>query len=487
MPSDTVPRQSLIVASNRLPFVFTKRRAQWRVEPGAGGLVTALVPVLQRRGGTWIGWPGTSEGEAAKLQHVIPEAVRDVPYRIVPVALTAEDIQGFYYGFSNEVLWPLLHDLQTRCVFEPAHWCAYRRVNRKYAEKIAEAAERGDLIWVHDYHLMAVARELRAFGVDAKLGFFLHTPFPAEEIFVKLPWRRELVEALLAYDLIGFQTLRDRRNFEQCVRALIQGASFEGRGRVESCRVGNSEATLGVFPISIDVATFERLAQSDVVAEKTRRLKRQLLDRTLILGVDRLDYTKGILERLSAFRHALERYPDLRQNATLIQIAVPSREHIEEYQKLKADVEQLVSQINGRFTRAGWVPVHYLHRQLERSDLVACYRASEIALITSLKDGMNLISKEYCVSRVDEDGVLILSEFAGSAAQLHKGALLVNPYDVEGTAEAIYEAYRMDREEQQRRMRRLRKIVRKYDIHWWCEAFLQAASGACDESAPPPK
>lgn len=474
----------LIVASNRLPFVLTKGEGGWRVEPGAGGLVTALVPVLRGRGGLWIGWPGTPEAAVDELHQVLPRATRDAGYSVVPVALTAEEVSGFYRGFSNEVLWPLFHDLQTRCVFEPSYWHAYRRVNRKYAEVLAEHAGKGDFVWVHDYHLMGVGEALKELGCEATLGFFLHTPFPAEEIFSKMPWRQPLLGDLLAFDLIGFQTLRDRRNFERCVRALVKGAAFAGRGRVKSCALEGHQVKLGVFPIGIDAEAFERLAQSDEVAEKARGLRRELPGRKLILGADRLDYTKGIVERLRAFEDALARRPELRRRVTLIQIAVPSREHIAEYRELRAEIERLVGEINGRYTQAGWVPIHYLHRQLDRPDLVACYQASDVALITSLKDGMNLISKEYCASRIDEDGVLILSEFAGSAAQLHKGALLVNPYDVEGVADALRRAFHMEEGERRRRMRRLRKIVKRYDVHWWVEAFLEAAPGRPPEGRP---
>lgn len=440
-----------------------------------------MVPVLERRGGLWIGWPGTSEEEVDELKDVIPEATREADYSVTPVALSEEDVRGFYHGFSNEVLWPLFHDLQARCVFEPSYWHTYRDVNRKYAERIAEHVQGGEFIWVHDYHLMTVGSELRELGVEGTYGFFLHTPFPAEEIYKKMPWRQEILEGLLSYDLIGFQTLEDRRNFERCTHDLVKGVEFEGRGRVKLCRCRGREVKLGVFPISIDVEAFERLAADPDVEEKARGLQRELPNRKLILGADRLDYTKGIVERLNAFDKALERYPGLRRQVTLIQIAVPSREGIREYQELKAEIERLVGKINGRYTQAGWVPIHYLHRQLDRPDLVACYRASHIALITSLKDGMNLISKEYCASRVAEDGVLILSEFAGSASQLHKGAFLVNPYDVEGVADAIYRAYELDDESQRNRMSRLRKIVGKYDIHWWVEAFLGAARGEAGE------
>ena len=478
--------QRLIVVSNRLPFAFRQANGQWIAEPGAGGLVTAMVPVLERRGGIWIGWPGTTESEAEELRTEIPRATQDANYTVVPVPLSETEKKGYYEGFANEVLWPLFHDLQTRCVFEPSYWHTYRAVNRKFAEVVAEYAERDDFIWVHDYQLMCLGDELRQLGVDNKIGFFLHTPFAAAEIYHKLPWRSDLLQAMLAYDVVGFQTIRDRRNFEACLYDLLDEVAVEeeDRSRVKAATPadGDHDVKLGVFPISIDVEHFEQLAQTASVEGKMDGLRREYPNRTLILGADRLDYTKGIPERLRAFREALERYPDLRGKVSLIQIAVPSREGISEYRELRAEIARLVSEINGQFTRTGWVPIHYLFRQLDREDLIATYRASDVALITSLKDGMNLISKEYCTSRVNGDGALILSEFAGSASQLQHDALSVNPYDRVGTAEAIYEACHMSWDEQNRRMKRLRAIIRRHDIHWWVEAFLRAAR---DEASRP--
>ena len=477
MAISTTEQQRLIVVSNRLPFVFRKTGGGWTAEPGAGGLVTAMVPILERRGGLWIGWPGTTASEAEELKDEIPQATADANYQVVPVPLTEREKKGFYEGFANEVLWPLFHDLQTRCVFEPEYWETYQQVNRKYAEFVAEHVEPGDFIWAQDYHLMCLGKELRELGVDNKIGFFLHTPFAAAEIYHKLPWREAILEAMLAYNIVGFQTRRDRRSFEQCLRELVANVGIRGdRRRVKRAVTADSdrEVKLGVFPISIDVAHFEQLAQTTNVESKMEGLRREYPDRTLVLGVDRLDYTKGIPERLRAFREALERYPELRGDVSLIQIAVPSRESISEYRELRAEIARLVSEINGQYTRAGWVPIHYLFRQLNREDLVATYRASDVALVTSLKDGMNLISKEYCTSRVNDDGVLILSEFAGSASQLQHDALAINPYDRTGTADAIYEACHMSWDEQNRRMKRLRAIIRRHDIHWWVEAFLRA-------------
>lgn len=433
-------RDRLVVVSNRLPFVFERDAdGRWLGKEGAGGLITALLPVLSDRGGVWIGWPGTADA-GADLEQAVSEASREAGYSLRPVMLEAEEVHNFYQGFSNEVIWPLFHDLQSLCCFDPSYWHTYQQVNRKFAAAVISESGDDDFIWVHDYHLMNVALEARAMGCCARLGFFLHIPFPSPDIYLKLPWRLPLLRALLAYDLIGFQTPSDRRNFVQCVRQLEPDVDVQGKGNVVTLRQVDHTARAASFPISIDYATFFRQAQAPAIVEKAAEIRRLLPRRKLILGVDRLDYTKGIPHRLQAFRNALDRYPQLRERVSLIQVVVPSRVDIPEYHDLKVQIEQLVGEINGRFMRpGGWVPVWYVYSSLTRDDLLAYYRAADIALITPLKDGMNLVAKEYCACS-DDDCTLILSEFAGAAQQLQRGALLVNPYDIEGVADAIYRA-----------------------------------------------
>ncbi len=473
MPS---PNRRVITVSNRLPIVVTRdEEGNVHVEPGSGGLVTALAPVLRDRGGMWIGWPGITEDEQIPLDHLIDQAIRQSGYELKPVFLTAEEKRLYYQGFSNEIIWPLFHDLQSMCNFRPEYWEAYKRVNRKFAEAIAENVRRDDFIWIHDYHLMGVARELRDMGIQSKMAFFLHIPFPPLDIYLKLPWRFEVLRSLLEYDLVGFQTLRDRRNFVQCVRTLVKEADVYGKGQVVSVKLQNRTLRVGAFPISIDFNEFARLAESEEVAKGAWYIHEHLPERKIVLGVDRLDYTKGIPERLEAFRLVLQRHPELQERIVLVQVVVPSRREIPRYAQLKEEIERFVGEINGQFTRSGWVPIHYIFRNLNRLELVAYYRTAEIALITPLKDGMNLVAKEYCASKVEEDGVVVLSEFAGAAAQFQRGALLVNPHDVVGVAEAIYEAYKMPLSERRQRMRRLRHAIRRYNIFWWVDAFLQAA------------
>jgi trehalose 6-phosphate synthase/phosphatase len=451
----------LIVVSNRLPFAFRRGRGRrWRAEPGSGGLVTALLPVMRNRGGTWIGWPGAA-GPARDFARALAAAGAEAGYKLAAVPLGADEVRDFYQGFCNEVIWPLFHDLPSLCNFAPEYWRTYCEVNRRYAKAVRARAAPADFIWVHDYQLMTLGAELRRSATRSRLAFFLHIPFPSPDVYLKLPWRAPLLDALLEFDLVGFQTARDRRNFLACAQALGREVPAERTGH---------------FPISIDYNAFLRRAAAADVAAKARELHRLLPKRKLVLGVDRLDYTKGITLRLRAFQDLLVRYPDMRGRVSLIQVVVPSREDLPQYHRMKTEIEQLVGRINGAFARPGeWVPVWYEYRSLSRLELLAYYRAADIALITPLKDGMNLVAKEYCACSIEEDCVLILSEFAGAAAQLANGALLVNPHDVQSVAEALRTAYAMPAEERAARMRRMRRSIRRQDVFWWVDSFLRAA------------
>ena len=463
----------LVIISNRLPFSLEKSDGGYKIRPGSGGLVTALAPVLRDRGGLWIGWPGTSD--MGNIKKPVERASKKVGYSMIPVKLTGEEVRSYYEGFSNEVIWPLFHDLQSLCNFDPDYWDTYKAINKRFAKMIVRNTTPEDFVWVHDYHLMTVAEELRFLGMNTKIGFYLHIPFPPLDIFLKLPWRSQILRALLQYDLIGFQTLRDRRNFTQCVRALIGGASIKGKGQVVTLGIGNRELRVGSFPISIDYNEFYGSARSQEVADQAWYIHEHLPNLQIILGIDRLDYTKGIVHRIKAFRNALERYPELRQKVTLLQVVVPSRRNIPMYQDLKIEIDRLVSEVNGTFTTSGWVPIHYIYRSLSKTELLAYYRTAEIALLTPLKDGMNLVAKEFCASNIEENGVLILSEFAGAVAQLQKGAIIVNPYDIEEVAAAIYRAYYMSEEERKSRMKKMRYQVKRQDIYWWVNSYLEAA------------
>ncbi|MCE5254218.1 MAG: trehalose-6-phosphate synthase [Actinomycetia bacterium] len=471
----TEPTKRLIVVSNRLPYVLESHaRDKWTLRPGSGGLVTALLPVLRDRGGIWIGWSGTTE-EVPGIDEIFRGASREAGYVLKPVSLTQEEVDRYYHGYSNESVWPLFHDLQSRCDFEPEYWHTYVKVNRRFADALAEDCGPDDFVWVHDYQLMDVAHHVRERGDSADLAFFLHIPFPAPDIFMKLPERNAVLTSLLAYDLVGFQTQRDRRNFIQCVRTLVKHARVRVEGHLHVVRIGEREMRVGNFPIGIDADAFARSAIAPEVEERLRSVRASYAGRQIVLGLDRLDYTKGIPQRLRAFADLLERFPEVRGRIHLVQVVVPSREGIPEYDALRVEIERLVGGINGRYAELGWVPIHYLYRSLSQTELLAFYRSADIALITPLKDGMNLVAKEFCASNVEENSVLILSQFAGAAAQLGQAALVVNPYDVEETADAIYNAFCMNQGERRYRMRTLRRNVRTQNVFWWVDSFMRAA------------
>lgn len=470
------PVQRLVIISNRLPVVIEREGETLQVTPGCGGLVTALAPVLRDRGGLWLGWSGSSDRDKEQeIVELITQAQAVSGFTCCPISLMKEEVDRYYHGFSNEIIWPLFHDLVAFCNFVPAYWYGYQEVNRKFAEKAKQCVHEGDFIWVHDYHLMLLGEELRKAGVTAKKTFFLHIPFPPLDIFIKLPWRFQVIRALLEYDLIGFQTVRDKRNFNHCVKMLLPNIVSDTTGSLNIYNVDGREVCVGAFPIGINYDEFANCATSQEVAEKAWHYHEVLADRTLILSIDRLDYTKGIPYRLEAVRELLKRYPDVCQKVTMIQVTVPSRVDIPQYFSLRDEVNRLVGEINSEYSQNGWVPIHFFYRSLTKVELVAYYRTSEVALVTSLKDGMNLVAKEYVASNIDQNGVLILSEFAGASAQLNDGALLVNPYDIEGLAEIMYKAIIMPKEERKERMKRLQHNVKRYNIFWWVESFLSVA------------
>ena len=470
----------LVIVSNRLPVTVRLQDHSEQFEISSGGLVTALRSVLRSLEGSWIGWAGTSHHPAIEKRFRSIDLIDH--WSMVPIFFSTEEKHEFYSGFCNEILWPLFHDLQSRCNFEPAYWRRYTKINARFANAVSEVAGPDDLVWVHDYHLMLLGQALDGRVKRERLYYFHHIPFPSPDVFEKLPWKECFLRSLLLFGCVGFQTDRDRRNFLGCVRRFLPKARVIRALDHFSIREEGQQTLVGSFPIGIDFDEFSGLAANPEVVEQAAQIRRNLPECRIVLGVDRLDYTKGLVERLKAFRNLLERYPGLHRKISLIQVAVPSREDIPKYKELKLEVERLVGTINGYFGSTSWVPIHYLHRHLLRAELVAYYRSADIALITPLKDGMNLVAKEFCASRVDESGILILSEFAGAANQLRTGALLVNPYDTEGVASALYEAFHLPGRDVQRRMRRMRQRVRRENVYRWCSKIF--AQSDAQESFP---
>jgi trehalose 6-phosphate synthase len=491
----------LVVVSNRLPITLQKTPDdEWEVLRGSGGLVTALTPVLRKLGGLWVGWPGHDGVDPENLTEILNQGCEESGYRMKPVSLSKAEIESYYVGFCNEVLWMLFHDFNSLCNFNPEYWISYQHVNGLFAEAIAESSSADHYVWVHDYHLLLVAQKLQDLNVKRRTGFYLHIPFPPIDEFTKLPWRGEILQAMLSYDLIGFQTMRDLRNFLQCVhmlipgvrlndmrtlddlksilfriRALVPGIHDNKIRAVTAVRIGQHVVRIGAFPISIDYHDFAVRASHESISLEVHRMTELLPHTQLILGIDRLDYSKGIPLRLSAFKMLHSKYPALRGRISLIQVVIPSRLASSQYQTLKKEIDRLVGEINGKYSTAGWTPVNYIFRSLSEEELLAYYRRCEIALVTPLKDGMNLVAKEFCACRIHEDGVLILSEFAGAAAQMGSESIVVNPFDVEGVADAIYQAFTMPAAERKSRMKRLRANLKEQNIYQWVDDFLGVA------------
>lgn len=465
-------KREVVIISNRLPISIQHENGSATVKRSSGGLVTALEPILRENGGTWIGNAGTHEDE--KVTEMLEQAGEKEHFRCMPVYVSEQEERGFYEGFSNQVLWPLFHDFIGECRFEPEYWEMYRQVNAKFAEAAMKVFCDRQVLWVHDYQLMHVAASLRERGCGGRIAFFLHTPFPSYDVFAKLPWRCQLLEAILQHDLIGLQTPRDTRNLISCLRRLVPSAVHTADHSVHYVTWNGRKVMIRDFPISIDFQEFARDASDPAVEERMQSVTARLGTGKVIFGVDRQDYTKGIPHRLRAFSELLRRHPELIGKVKLVQVVVPSRQNIPGYEALKSRIEHLVSSINGEFTQPGWVPIHYIHRSVPREELLALYRAAHVALVTPLKDGMNLVAKEFCACRIDELGVLVLSEFAGAAAEMHRGALIVNPFDMEGVADALEQALEMPVAEQRDRMRRMRRFLRHANVHHWVSDFLQA-------------
>ena len=449
----------LVVVANRLPVHQVESGGETRWETSPGGLVSALNSVIRDRGVTWIGWTGVEGDPPAPFEHG--------GIRHVPVGLTPAEVEDFYRNFSNRTLWPLYHDAVRPPEYHRHWWRPYVAVNRRFAQAVADALPPGGTAWIHDYHLQLVPGMLRELRPDAKISFFLHIPFPPMELFAQIPWRKQILEGILGADLIGMQTETGAHNFfnlaERFAGAKPDGESLEYRGRKVAVRA---------LPISIDVDKFETMAEAPEVQDEVDQLKEKLGGkRRVLLGVDRLDYTKGIDIRLRAFDTLLQNNPNMANEVAFIQIAVPSREWVQEYGDIRQRIEQLVGQINGAHGEPGRVPVHYLYRNFSTEKLVPYFRAADVMVVTPLRDGMNLVAKEYVASRVDERGVLVLSEFAGAAWELEQ-ALQVNPHDIDGLAFAFYRALEMTESEVRDRMQALRRSVRESDVFRWARECL---------------
>jgi trehalose 6-phosphate synthase/phosphatase len=468
------PGAHVLIVSNRLPVTARWASGEVRLHRSVGGLASALRPIHESGNATWFG----TVGDVPRRRREQSDLRRELGVlRCVPVYLPRAESRMFYEEVSNGMIWPLFHDRLDRLPAALDGWDTYERVNGRFADAVAEQWREGDVIWVHDYHLLRLPALLRERLPSARIGFFLHIPFPNPEMFLALPFRREVVTGLLGADVIGFHTRRYRGHFTAAVRRLL-GLEMDGDSHL---RHAGGRSRLGIYPIGVDAAALNDLA---VTREVTQRvLAHRARHERLLLGVDRLDYTKGIARKLQAFERLLAEHPEHRGHVRLLQLAVPSREGVEAYQSFRREVEMAVTRINGRYATPSWTPIQYLHQAISPEELVALYRAADVMLVTPLRDGMNLVAKEFAATRSDEAGCLILSEFAGAADEL-TDALIVNPYDLDGVAQAMQRALTMNATERRRRMRALRAQVFDRNVYRWATDFLQDLGATAPAIAP---
>ncbi len=450
----------LVIVANRLPVDrvrLTDGSHEWRRSPG--GLVSALEPVMREHDGAWIGWPGSSD----ELEPFVDDGLS-----LVPVALSELEVEEFYEGFSNGTLWPLYHDVVAKPEFHREWWDAYIAVNRRFADRAAEVAAESATVWVHDYQMQLVPQMLRELRPDLRIGFYLHIPFPPAELFSQLPWRRQILEGLLGADIVGFQLAGAAQNFIRLVRQRVGHKTHRDMVYLPDGRTVQAAA----YPISIDSDGFEKLARSESVTERAAQIRTALGNpKRVLLGIDRLDYTKGIYPRLRAYAELVaDGYFDVDDNV-FVQVATPSRERVEQYRVLRDDIDRLVGRINGDLGRIGRPAISYMHSSFPRHEMAALYRAADIMVVTPYRDGMNLVAKEYVACRYENDGALVLSEFAGAAEELRQ-AWQVNPYDINGMKAAIVEAAEAEDRETTRRMKAMRKTVTDNNVGHWATSFL---------------
>lgn len=449
------------VVANRLPVdrvVNADGNMSWRSSPG--GLVTALEPVLRAQHGAWVGWHGAPDEELAPFEHD--------GMHLVPVPLSEAEVTEYYEGFSNATLWPLYHDVVRPPEFHREWWDAYVHVNRRFAEQTAAISNNGAFVWVQDYQLQLVPQMLREMRPDLRIGFFLHIPFPPTELFGQLPWRREILEGLLGADLVGFQMPGAAQNFVRLVRQRVGHKTRRNLVDLPDGRIVKAQA----YPISIDAAGFEQLSRTAEITARAEQIRARLGNpKTVLLGIDRLDYTKGLPQRLRAFGELLAEERLSVEDAVFIQVATPSRERVHQYQVLRDDINAIVGRINGDSGRIGRQPIQYMHDSFDRNEMAALYRAADVMVVTPLRDGMNLVAKEYIATRWDDNGALVLSEFAGAAAEL-RHAYLVNPHDINGLKEMLMTAITATPRERRRRMKALRRQVMENDIELWANNFI---------------
>lgn len=452
-----------IIISNRLPVKISENDGKLELKQSEGGLATGLGSIYKQGNNVWIGWPGIevfSEEESSAVKSKLAEI------NLSPVFLTQEEITLYYEGFSNETIWPIFHYHPTYAKYEQSYWDSYREVNIKFKDAVLEVAEPDDIIWIHDYQLLLLPGLIRAEQPDITIGFFQHIPFPTSELFRLIPWRSEILENMLGADLLGFHTFDDARHFRSAATRVLPLQSLSN-----VLTYNDRQVVIESFPMGIDNKKFEALTSDEKVKENIAELKESFESYKIVLSIDRLDYSKGILQRLQAFDLILQQHSEYIDKVILYMIVVPSRDNVPHYKELRDEIDKMVGNINSRYRTLNWIPVHYYYRSFPIDMLSALYSTADVCLVTPMRDGMNLVSKEYVASRINNDGVLILSEMAGSAKEL-VDAIIVNPNNIGEIYQAIIQALNMTLPEQQRRMTQLRAVVSKFNIRHWVKIYM---------------
>tara|TARA_Y100001972_G_scaffold128409_1_gene188992 strand:+ start:1737 stop:3908 length:2172 start_codon:yes stop_codon:yes gene_type:complete len=453
-----------IIVSNRLPVKIKEENGDYEFKPSEGGLATGLGSIYKQGGNIWIGWPGMAVANTDKRQLITKQLAEE---NMRPVFLTPTEIEEYYEGFSNETLWPNFHYFNQYTEYDDHLWKAYQKVNRKFAKEIESVVEPEDTIWIHDYQLLLLPQMIRESAPKASIGFFLHIPFPSYESFRLLPWRRELLKGMLGSDLLGFHTYDDMRHFLSSVNRLAGIGNSNGK-----INVNNRLVMADALPMGIDYDKYAEAAASPETLAREVRYRTSVGSSRLILSIDRLDYSKGIPQRLKAFELFLRKHPEYREKVSLLMVVVPSRDKVGKYKELKEEIDLLVGRINGQYARLNWTPVHYFYRSFPLPALSAFYRMAEVALVTPMRDGMNLVCKEFIASKLDKKGVLILSEMAGSSKEL-SDAILINPNDIDQLVSALKKALSMPEKQQVLHMAVMQKSLKRYNIHHWVNLFMK--------------